>query len=350
MLNTRSPLVLLALAVSAGVITSCSNDRRGGGPIIPPPQNKDATVNDMDSGNPPGDSGMQQQQDSGVNTGMDAAVGQDSGMMMTAECANNNECSNPNPFCLRISGTSLVQCTGENDCQCFQGCDPLVNVEASGCPRPAEACGLAGAMSPTPGVCIPDTGGGTQGQACTAQFNGQHPFDNYVGDNCNGAQNYLCHGADPLQPTGTCARICSTANQALCTSLDANTQCIPFAPGETTGVCARPITDVGVDCTMAGMCQGAECSAALGGQCSQRCGGSGVCGQSGTLCVFGQGISPICALECTFGPAGDTACANVNANLICEDIGIALCIPRCAADMDCPAARPTCNVGTGHCQ
>ncbi len=364
MLSSTSTKLSLTALLAFGVVTSvgCSKERRNDGGIIKP---KDAGTGDTgveDSGNPPLDSGMNENDagnngnDAGNNNNdagnnNDSGVPPDGGMQM-AECAVNTDCAGAGTqFCLDFDNTSgsLVQCTGANTCQCWQGCDSFVGVDQSGCARPAEACANAGGMSPTPGVCIPDMGGGTQGEACTTQWAGTDPTMAPTADSCNGAQNFICHGSDPLDITGTCVRLCDTANGALCTALDAQSQCMPFAPTTTRGICTRPITDIGTACTDPTMCQGGACSAELGGQCSEACGVSFVCPEANGLCVFVDGqLSPICALECTLGTAGDTMCSGVNPDLICEDLGVALCFPRCTQDPDC--APGTCDVGTGHCQ
>jgi hypothetical protein len=361
--STFSQLSLATLLV-AGVAASCGGNRNGGTSIRKP---KDSGVTDSgnnnpndtgvigqdggpqpDSGFPPPDSGFPPpdggpQPDSGFPP-PDGGV-PDSGIMT---CTQNNECPGGNPFCLGVdpTGTSFIQCPGTGQCGCFTGCDPFVGVVQSGCGA-GEACGRAGAMAPTPGVCVPDTGGGTQGQACTSMFMGM----DYQGDDCNGAQNFICHGSDSLDITGTCSRLCSTTNQALCTSLDPQSQCIAI-DGATPplGICLRPITDLGAACTSAGMCQGGHCSPEIGGQCSHQCGLTNTCPQMGGICVGIPGqLAPLCALSCTVGAAGDTMCSAINAMLICEDVGLPLCWPRCQANTDCQMPM-TCNVATGHCQ
>ena len=102
-------------------------------------------------------------------------------------------------------------------------------------------------------------------------------------------------------------------------------------------------------------CQGAYCAAELGGQCSQQCGLSFVCGQTEGLCVFGQGISPLCARTCSAAITGDPECSGINPATICENLGspqqpLNLCFPRCAMDTDCGPNAPTCNMTNGHCQ
>jgi hypothetical protein len=360
--TNKSKLSLLALlSVGAIAISACSKDR-GNNQIIPKPKT-DAGMDDdggmtLDSGNNNnqdggnGDTGNNNQDGGNGDTGNGDTGNNDAGM---AECAVNTDCTSPNDSCLAPGQSGLVQCTGQANCQCWQACDPYVNVDQSGCPRPAEACATAGGMSPTPGVCIPDTGGFTQGQACTSMWAGTDPTMDFTGDDCNGAQNFICHGSDPLDVVGTCVRLCDTSNNALCTSLDPSSTCVPFAPTVTQGVCLVPITDLATACQNASECQGGYCAAELGGQCSQQCGVSFTCGQTEGLCVFGQNISPLCARTCSAAVTGDPECAAINPGTICENLGspqqpLNLCFPRCAMDADCGAPPATCNTGTGHCQ
>jgi hypothetical protein len=358
MLSTsKTKLSLLALlSVGALAITSCKKDR-GNNTIIPKP--KDGGM-DMDTGTGDTGTGDTGTGDTGVNdtgtndTGVNDTGVNDAGM---AECAVNGDCVAPANSCLNFDQAtgSLAQCAGQNTCQCWQSCDPFVNVDQSGCPRPAEACGTAGGMSPTPGVCLPDMGGFAQGQACTSMWMGTDPTMGYQGDDCNGSQNFICNGTDPLDPVGTCARLCDTANPALCTSLDPATACVPFSPMTTRGVCINTITDLAVACQNPGECQGGHCEAAIGGQCSQQCGLSFTCGQAEGLCVFVAGqILLFCARTCPTAVTSDPECAAINPGTICENLGDAanplnLCFPRCAMDMDCGPAPATCNTATGHC-
>lgn len=366
------PSLMAFVAVGAMTLVSCSNDRGGNNPIRRP-KLKDSGVNpNNDGGTNPLDSGMNNNNGDASTNNPDANTfdsgihpdggtpPQDGGMMnndagQMSECAVDSDCTDPNlgmPKCLGLNadGTSFVDCAAATGgCGCFSGCDPWVSVANSGC-QAGEACGRAGQASPVPGICLTDGGGGTQGQACTAQFMGT----TYDGDSCNGSQNYLCHGADSLTPTGSCARLCDVNNAALCTSLDPNTQCFMPAPTETIGACLVPANDIGTACTGDGECQGGYCSQELGGQCSAHCGLTFTCPNANAVCVGSQNnqFAPLCARTCTPGAAGDTDCAGVNANLVCEDLGggLALCLPRCTMDMDCPMATPTCNVGTGHCE
>lgn len=365
------PSLMALVAVGAMTLVSCSNDRGGNRFRNPTPKPKDSGVNTgNDSGtNNPLDSGMNNDTDGGNNTPdggnpFDSGIHpdgsvppQDGGVnpdaAMPPACAVDTDCTDPNlamPKCLGLNadGTSFIQCPGNGQpCECFGGCDPWVGVAQSGC-QGGEACGRAGQESPVPGICLPDQGGGTQGQACTAQFVGM----DYDGDSCNGGQNYLCHGADSLTPTGTCARLCDVNNPALCTSLDPNTQCFPPAPTETIGACLVPVNDLGTACAGAAECQGGLCSPELGGQCSTACGLTFSCPSPNGTCVSIPGqLAPLCARTCTPGAAGDTTCSGVNANLVCEDIGgIGICLPRCTDNTQCPQTAPTCNVGTGHCE
>lgn len=213
-------------------------------------------------------------------------------------------------LCLAPTGTA---CAGENDCECFRVCDWAVPPGQSGC-LAGEGCSFFG-LPIAEGLCVPDQGGGVQDQACTAVFSN----GNYVGDDCNGAQSFFCLDATPQDPTGSCIRLCRASNDQVCSTLGEYVcEAIPNSGG--LGLCQPDSSDLGRRCPPA-QCQNGFCSSDLGGLCSVACSGVNSTCPPGAVCVNGTNDGDLCAIECTPGPAGNAACAQIEPGTTCFSLG-----------------------------
>jgi hypothetical protein len=350
----------LILLTALTVLTSCDSRRRTSGSRTPPgtpkfkdsgttPMDGDASVDQMDGGSDdsgplPFDSGTN---DSGTPTdsGFPDTGTPDTG---TPACSVNTDCSGPSPAC--IDPNTLEFCNGRSGCTCEQSCDPWSTTNT--CAN-SNVCTWLGSDPATPlGLCLPDRGGGVQGQSCNTQYDAQ---GNLTQDSCNRTRNSICWSASPQNPIGVCTTVCGTSNPALCTSFG-NYVCDDL--GDATrgfGVCLQPkpnYSDLGTSCTAPNTCQGNFCSQTLAGSCSAMCGGLANCPVD-SYCLDLPTEGPSCAQGCTHnGTTGDDAyCRGRNANTICENLGsttpIGICIPACMDATQCQAGQ-TCN--NGHCQ
>jgi hypothetical protein len=167
----------------------------------------------------------------------------------------------------------------------------------------------------TTGICVNTGSGGRQGQACTSTFDS---MGNVTSDTCDGSNNFVCMGNNPMHPAGVCLRLCKTGGDTLCGPLGGFVcNPVPDLISPLIGTCGRPsqITDVGRDCGGAGDCQGGLCSHDLNSTCSAPCGGMTGC-PPGTVCVTSPADGLLCAIECPNGNnsycPGPTACQNIN--------------------------------------
>lgn len=166
-------------------------------------------------------------------------------------------------------------------------------------------------------------------------------------DNC--APGYFCYAAGS-RSEGTCTRACRNGEPTCMQSSQMLSCSNPYDPTSNSGMClipARPITDIGSDCSRVNQCQG-RCSIELGLTCTVGCPGITAC-PLGSSCLntpFGND----CVKEC---PHGDIDCELRGSPLLCQTrmswTGEPLCLPKCtSADAGyCPPGT-TCDV-TGHC-
>lgn len=335
--NTISYTSLIALSVLGVALGGCSSDSRE--QPIPKPQDSGTTVDTgtqmpVDSGvNMPVDTGVNNPVDTGVNNPPDTGVMPDAGPPPMGECAASAECAaQTNGIC--VNNTDGVECTAANpDCICVYQCDSNVNVGASTCEVGQGCTGVGPIGNVADGICVPETGGGQQNEACLAQFDpatGQR-----IADNCETSWDFLCL-ANAQQPNGVCIRLCDPTRNDVCTALG-NYECQEVDPAQPTfGACFEPaqtFTDIGGGCAAPGDCQGNLCSADLGNLCSSDCGGLASC-PTDSICVGLQTGGTVCAFECVPGAAGDAACQgrpNAPAASACVDISMGQGVGVCAS-------------------
>ena len=255
--------------------------------------------------------------DGGGNGGPDGGETADAGGG-NGVCSQNSDCPGGPPgtsgLCIDVMTGEL--CSGGN-CQCFLSCDWSVPTSQSGCPTGA-GCSYIG-VAAAEGLCLVDSGGGTQAQACLATLDAN---GNITGDDCNGTQSYFCVGVDRTTGMGTCSRLCRSTNDQVCSTLG-NYICEAVPSTVDLGFCVGPVpnfTDLGLTCPPA-VCQSGLCSGDLGGICSASCGGLNQC-PTGSACVTAVNDGSICAVECTPGGPGNTACQAINGDLVCVDLGM----------------------------
>jgi hypothetical protein len=271
----------------------------------------------------------------------DATTGTDAG---PPGCHADTDC--PGGVCLDLASTTGLACQAGETCQCFQSCDPWGTT--SGC-APASECywwdrPSTGGVSSTMlshGICLNHMGGGTQAQSCTAMFD---PNGNTTSDTCDGLSNFLCIGAAPATPMGTCGRLCEIGNDTICgTGGYACHDAFGLAP---LGLCtlAQSFNDIGTSCTSGGTCMSGVCSTDLGGVCSAHCAGLTDC-PANSGCIIGPNDGNVCAKSCSV----DTDCHPPGT--VCTDLGspgspAMFCIPGCTTS---GCTTGTCNMMTGHC-
>jgi hypothetical protein len=267
-----------------------------------------------------------------IDTGVSDTGTTDTGVTPDAGggCTTNAQCASPTTECVSPTpdaNGSLQPCNGTcTGGLCREPCDPFTTATVCGA---GQSCVFAGPTSqiPSAGLCVTAGTGGTQGQACTATFDTN---GNITSDTCDTTRNYQCFGAIPGTPNGTCARLCSASEPALCPSLGSEYTCA----GTSIGVCLLPppsITDIGEPCPASpATCQGGLCDSAIGPGCSFSCAGLNQC-PSNAVCVVESGTNAaICAFACTPGTNPNASCmARNGAAPNCTDVGggVGVCTP-----------------------
>jgi hypothetical protein len=238
------------------------------------------------------------------------------GCLTRNDCQASEVCVNP------MAG--VVCPRNDPACACLPECDPF-GPSALSCAA-GRVCRWVDNTTNNLGACIPDPGGGTQGQPCVANFDG---MGRQIGDTCNAGLNTSCAGATPTAPQGICSRTCRfDAQMDYCPLVSPGTACYQARPDgigrclivpshqDISGMCSTPLD-----------CQGNVCIQEFMGYCSASCdpAGAHACPRGSECFGFGQD-NFYCLKRCSM----DNDCMGAN---VCQltSFGFSVCTPRCDA-------------------
>lgn len=249
-------------------------------------------------------------------------------------CTTNADCAAPagSPVQYECKSVTFTLASGTDTANVCVAKAPTACTSQSQCATGTQCAVVTNAANNgLESVCIPITGGGANGTACTsdAQCNGQLCLNGTCSQPCTnrnqcGAQQ-LCRNNN-VQKSGFSRtfQVCETPPPTPCSS---NLECtdgvricagLTLVNDELQGLCTFPNpggSTIGASCTTNNACHSNFCLSYTN-QCTMLCTNNGQCGGNGQICTTYEGLG-LCASSCINNSsctAGQSCTVNENEN------------------------------------